>query len=94
MNKLPFHFISNINQTSDPFNYSFFFYLIANKGISANHKLELGCIALLQGSDPNIMPNFAQNLLSQIDPNLRLCDIFKMFLVGDYERIIKIFKRI
>lgn len=92
MNKLPFHFISNINQTSDPFNYSFFFYLIANKGISANHKLELGCIALLQGSDPNIMPNFAQNLLSQIDPNLRLCDIFKMFLVGDYERIIKIFK--
>jgi hypothetical protein len=38
------------------------------------------------------MPNFAQNLLSQIDPNLRLCDIFKMFLVGDYERIIKIFK--
>ena len=92
MNKLPFNFISNINQTSDPFNYSFFFYLIANKGISTNHKLELGCIALLQGSDPNIMPNFAQNLLSQIDPNLRLCDIFKMFLVGDYERIIKIFK--
>jgi len=92
MNKLPFHFISNINQTSEPFNYSFFFYLIANKGISANHKLELGCIALLQGSDPNIMPNFAQNLLSQIDPNLRLCDIFKMFLVGDYQRIIKIFK--
>ncbi len=89
---LPFHFISNINQTSYPFNYSFFFYLIANKGISANHKLELGCIALLQGSDPNIMPNFAQNLLSQIDPNLRLCDIFKMFLVGDYKRIIKIFK--
>jgi len=92
MNTLPFNFISNPNQTSDPFNYSFFFYLIANKGISANHKLELGCIALLQGSDPNIMPNFAQNLLSQIDPNLRLCDIFKMFLVSDYERIIKIFK--
>jgi hypothetical protein len=38
------------------------------------------------------MPNFAQNLLSQIDPNLRLCDIFKMFLAGDYERIIRIFK--
>jgi DNA-binding ferritin-like protein (Dps family) len=92
MNILPFNFISNPNQTSDPFNYSFFFYLIANKGISANHKLELGCIALLQGSDPNIMPNFAQNLLSQIDPNLRLCDIFKMFLAGDYERIIRIFK--
>lgn len=91
-NTLPFNFISNINQTSDPFNYSFFFYLIANKGISTNHKLELGCIALLQGSDPNIMPNFAQNLLSQIDPSLRLCDIFKMFLVGDYERIIRIFK--
>ncbi len=89
---LPFNFISNINQTSEPFNYSFFFYLIANKGISTNHKLELGCIALLQGSDPNIMPNFAQNLLSQIDPNLRLCDIFKMFLAGDYERIIRIFK--
>lgn len=92
MNKLPFNFISNINQTSEPFNYSFFFYLIANKAISSNHKLELGCIALLQGSDPNIMPNFAQNLLSQIDPNLRLCDIFKMFLAGDYERIIRIFK--
>ena len=89
---MPFNFISNINQTSDPFDYSFFFYLIANKGISTNHKLELGCIALLQGSDPNIMPNFAQNLLSQIDPNLRLCDIFKMFLAGDYERIIRIFK--
>jgi hypothetical protein len=92
LSPLPFNFISNPNQTSDPFNYSFFFYLIANKGISANHKLELGCIALLQGSDPNIMPNFAQNLLSQIDPSLRLCDIFKMFLVGDYERIIRIFK--
>ena len=38
------------------------------------------------------MPNFAQNLLSQINPNLRLCDIFKMFLAGDYERIIRIFK--
>ena len=92
LTSLPFNFISNPNQTSDPFNYSFFFYLIANKGISTNHKLELGCIALLQGSDPNIIPNFAQNLLSQIDPNLRLCDIFKMFLAGDYERIIRIFK--
>jgi hypothetical protein len=92
LTSMPFNFISNINQTSDPFDYSFFFYLIANKGISTNHKLELGCIALLQGSDPNIMPNFAQNLLSQINPNLRLCDIFKMFLAGDYERIIRIFK--
>ena len=89
---LPFNFISNPNQTSDPFDYSFFFYLIANKGISNNHKLELGRIALLQGSDPNIMPNFAQNLLSQIDPNLRLCDIFKMFLGSDYDKIIRIFK--
>jgi hypothetical protein len=92
LTSMPFNFISNINQTSDPFDYSFFFYLIANKGISTNHKLELGCIALLQGSDPNIMPNFAQNLLSQIDPNLRLCDIFKMFLGNDYEKIIRIFK--
>lgn len=69
---LPFNFISNINQTSYPFDYSFFFYLIANKMISTNHKLELGSIALLQEADPNIMPNIAQNLLSQIDPNLRL----------------------
>jgi hypothetical protein len=92
LTSMPFNFISNINQTSDPFDYSFFFYLIANKGISTNHKLELGCIALLQGSDPNIMPNFAQNLLSQIDPNLRLSDIFKMFLGDDYEKIIRIFK--
>jgi len=92
LTSMPFNFISNINQTSDPFDYSFFFYLIANKGISTNHKLELGCIALLQGSDPNIMPNFAQNLLSQIDPNLRLCDIFKMFLDNDYDKIIRIFK--
>jgi len=89
---LPFNFISNINQTSDPFDYSFFFYLIANKAISSNHKLELGCIALLQGSDPNIMPNITQNLLSQLDPKLKLCDIFKVFLAGDYERIIRIFK--
>ena len=92
LTSMPFNFISNPNQTSDPFDYSFFFYLIANKGISNNHKLELGRIALLQGSDPNIMPNFAQNLLSQIDPNLRLCDIFKMFLGSDYDKIIRIFK--
>ena len=92
LTSLPFNFISNINQTSDPFDYSFFFYLIANKAISSNHKLELGCIALLQGSDPNIMPNITQNLLSQLDPKLKLCDIFKVFLAGDYERIIRIFK--
>ena len=92
LTSMPFNFISNINQTSKPFDYSFFFYLIANKGISTNHKLELGCTALCQGSDPNIMPNLAQNLLSQIDPNLRLCDIFKMFLGSDYEKIIRIFK--
>jgi len=92
LTSMPFNFISNINQTSDPFDYSFFFYLIANKAISTNHKLELGRIALLQGSDPNIMPNIAQNLLSQIDSNLRLCDIFKMFLGSDYEKIIPIFK--
>ena len=92
LTSMPFNFISNINQTSDPFDYSFFFYLIANKAISTNHKLELGRIALLQGSDPNIMPNIAQNLLSQIDSNLRLCDIFKMFLGNDYEKIIRIFK--
>ena len=92
LTSLPFNFISNINQTSDPFDYSFFFYLIANKAISSNHKLELGCIALLQGSDPNIMPNITQNLLSQLDPKLKLCDIFKIFLAGDYERIIRIFK--
>lgn len=92
LTKNPFKFISNINETSKPFNYSFFFYLIANKGISSDHKLELGCIALLQGADPNIMPNISQNLLSQIDPKLRLCDIFKMFLVGNYETVIRIFK--
>jgi hypothetical protein len=92
LTSMQFNFISNPNQTSDPFDYSFFFYLIANKMISTNHKLELGCIALLQGSDPNIMPNIAQNLLSQIDPNLRLCDIFKMFLGNDYDKIIRIFK--
>ena len=92
LTSMPFNFISNINQTSKPFDYSFFFYLIANKGISTNHKLELGCTALCQGADPNIMPNLAQNLLSQIDPNLRLCDIFKMFLGSDYEKIIRIFK--
>ena len=87
-----FKFISNINETSKPFNYSFFFYLIANKVISPNHKLELGCIALIQGSDPNIMPNIAQNLLSHIDTKLKLCDIFKMFLGDDYVRVIKLFK--
>jgi hypothetical protein len=88
-----FRIISNINQTSKPFNYSFFFYLIANKDISIDHKIELCCIALLQGADPNIMPNIAQSLLSQIDPNLTLCDIFKMFLrKNDYEKAIKIFK--
>ena len=87
-----FNFISNINETSKPFGYSFFFGLAGNKGISSDHKLELGCIALLQGADPNIMPNIAQNLLSQIDPKLKLCDIFKMFLAGDYERVIRIFK--
>ena len=87
-----FNFISNINETSKPFGYSFFFGLAGNKGISSDHKLELGCIALLQGADPNIMPNIAQNLLSQIDPKLKLCDIFKLFLAGDYERVIRIFK--
>ena len=92
LTSMPFNFISNINQTSKPFDYSFFFYLIANKGISTNHKLELGCTALCQGSDPNVMPNISQNLLSQIDSNLRLCDIFKMFLGSDYEKIIRIFK--
>jgi hypothetical protein len=92
LTKNPFKFISNINETSKPFNYSFFFGVAGNKGISSDHKLELGCIALLQGADPNIMPNIAQNLLSQIDPKLKLCDIFKMFLVGDYERVIRIFK--
>ena len=85
-------FISNINETSKPFDYSFFFYLIANKVILSNHKLELGRIALLQGADPNIMPDIAQNLLSQIDPNLKLCDIFKMFLGEKYEEVIRIFK--
>lgn len=90
--KKTFKFISNINDTSKPFNYSFFFYLIANKVISENHKLELGCVALLKGADPNIMPNIAQNLLSHIDPNLKLCDIFKMFLGNTYERVIKLFK--
>jgi hypothetical protein len=88
----PFKFISNINETSKPFNYSFFFYLVANKGISSDHKLELCINALLQGANPNMMPNIAQNLLSQIDPKLKLCDIFKMFLIGDYERVIRIFK--
>jgi hypothetical protein len=92
LTSLPFNFISNINQTSDPFDYSFFFYLIANKAISSNHKLELCINALLQEADPNIMPNIAQNLLSQLDPKLKLCDIFKIFLAGDYERIIRIFK--
>jgi len=87
-----FRIISNINQTSKPFNYSFFFYLIANKDISIDHKIELCCIALLQGADPNIMPNIAQSLLSQIDPNLKLCDIFKMFLRENYENAIQIFK--
>ena len=38
------------------------------------------------------MPNIAQNLLSHIDPKLKLCDIFKMFLGSDYEKIIRIFK--
>jgi hypothetical protein len=89
-------FILNINASASPFNYSFFFYLIANKVLSSDHKIELGCIALLQGSDPNIMPNIAQSLLSQIqiDPPYKLCDIFKMFLgQQDYERTIKIFRK-
>ena len=38
------------------------------------------------------MPNIAQSLLSQIDPNLKLCDIFKMFLRENYEKAIQIFK--
>ena len=92
---IPFNFISNINETSKPFNYSFFFYLISNQDISVNHKIELGCISLLQGADPNIMPNIAQDILSQLDSKekkLSICDIFKVFLGSDYERIIRIFK--
>ncbi len=85
-------FFSNINETSKPFNYSLFYYLISNKNISVDHKLELCCIALRQGADPNIMPNIAQDLLSQIDSKLNICAIFKMFLGYDYEKIIKIFK--
>ena len=64
---MPFNFISNINETSKPFNYSFFFYLISNKDISVNHKIELCCISLLQGADPNITPNIAEDILSQLD---------------------------
>lgn len=92
---MPFNFISNINETSKPFNYSFFFYLISNQDISVNHKIELGCISLLQGADPNIMPNIAQDILSQLDSRVKrlsICDIFKVFLGSNYERIIRIFK--
>jgi len=95
LESMPFNFISNINETSKPFNYSFFFYLISNKDISVNHKIELGCISLLQGADPNIVPNIAQDILSQLDSKvkkLNICDIFKVFLGSDYERIIRIFK--
>lgn len=92
---MPFNFISNINETSKPFNYSFFFYLISNQDISVNHKIELGCISLLQGANPNIMPNIAQNILSHLDSKgkrLNICAIFKVFLGSDYKRIIEIFK--
>jgi hypothetical protein len=95
LESMPFNFISNINETSKPFNYSFFFYLISNKDISVNHKIELGCISLLQGADPNIMPNIAQDILSQLDSKVKklsICDIFKVFLSSNYERIIQIFK--
>ena len=95
LESMPFNFISNINETSKPFNYSFFFYLISNKDISVNHKIELGCISLLQGADPNIMPNIAQDILSQLDSKVKklsICDIFKVFLGSNYERIIRIFK--
>lgn len=76
---------------------AFFFYLIANKNISFQHKLELSCIALLQGSDPNIMPNISQSLLSQsFGPiyKYNICQIFKLFLKNDYEKTIQIFKNI
>ena len=92
---MPFNFISNINETSKPYNYSFFFYLISNQDISVNHKIELSCISLLQGANPNIMPNIAQDILSQLDSKVKrlsICDIFKVFLGSYYERIIKIFK--
>jgi len=95
LESMPFNFISNINETSKPFNYSFFFYLISNQDISVNHKIELGCISLLQGADPNIMPNVAQDILSQLDSKVKklsICDIFKVFLGSNYERIIRIFK--
>jgi len=95
LESMPFNFISDINETSKPFNYSFFFYLISNQDISVNHKIELGCISLLQGADPNIMPNVAQDILSQLDSKVKklsICDIFKVFLGSNYERIIRIFK--
>jgi hypothetical protein len=95
LESMPFNFISNINETSKPFNYSFFFYLISNQDISVNHKIELGCISLLQGANPNIMPNVAQDILSQLDSKVKklsICDIFKLFLSSNYERIIRIFK--
>ena len=95
LESMPFNFISNINETSKPFNYSFFFYLISNQDISVNHKIELGCISLLQGANPNIMPNIAQDILSHLDSKVKrlsICDIFKVFLGSYYERIIKIFK--
>ena len=69
--------------------------MISNKDISVNHKIELGCISLLQGANPNIMPNIAQDILSQLDSKVKrlsICDIFKVFLGSDYERIIRIFK--
>jgi hypothetical protein len=41
------------------------------------------------------MPNIAQDMLSQLDSKvnkLSICDIFKVFLGSNYERIIRIFK--
>ena len=87
-----FNFFSNINQPTKPSGLSLFYSLmIENKNISLDHKIELGCLALLQGADPNLIPEYSKLTAQKL--GLGAYDIFKISFGSDYSKIIQNFRK-
>ena len=87
-----FNFFSNINQPTEPSRLTLFYSLmIENKDISLEHKIELGCLALLSGSDPNLIPEYSKITAQKL--GLNACDIFKISFGSDYTKIIEKFRK-
>jgi hypothetical protein len=87
-----FNFFSNINQPTEPSRLTLFYSLmIENKNISLDHKIELGCLALLHGADPNLIPEYSNITAQKL--GLNACDIFKISFGSDYNKIIEKFRK-